>query len=121
MRHFVRQWGFVFALWGMVLTALIPAGYMPQFGAGAGWMTICTLDGAQEIKAALPDAPVHKAKAPCAFALLGNGVKQDIAPSLGARFVTISPVVYIVRSAQFSPRTVLQGALSLRGPPAFLG
>lgn len=122
MHPVLRQWGFIFAFWAMALTAIIPAGYMPQFSKSGGFITICTMNGAQDIAAdhnALPDGK-HEMKVPCAFAVLNSALKNDAPPVLTSQSVSITPVIYIMKSAQFSPRTILQGALSLRGPPNFL-
>ena len=106
----------------MALTAIIPAGYMPQFSKAGSFITICTMTGAQDIAAdqdAMPDGG-HHVKVPCAFAVLGSALKNDAAPVVLSQSVLTTPVVYITQAAQFSPRTILQGALSLRGPPNFL-
>jgi hypothetical protein len=122
MHPVLRQWGFIFAFWAMALTAIIPAGYMPQFSKSGGFITICTMTGAQDIAAdqnAMPDGQ-HQTKVPCAFAVLGSALKNDVAPVVVSHSVLTTPIIYILQTAQFSPRTILQGALSLRGPPIFL-
>lgn len=105
----------------MTLMAVVPAGYMPQAGA---WMTICTLNGAEKIavdQSTLPDAPAHKVKTPCAFAVLGNGADKVVAPVVILRSVTVTSVDPLLRTAQFLPPALLQGAYPVRGPPHLLG
>jgi hypothetical protein len=119
MRLICRSAGFRLALIGMVLRAILPAGWMPApiTAAHASPFTICSIDGPKHSTPARPSK--DHAGAPCVFAAAAplSSPSADIAaptPSQRATEISLaSPEQSFDPANRFRPNAA-------RAPPAFV-
>jgi len=107
------------ALVALILRALVPAGYMPDMDGKVFHVTICTIDGPQEIAVDGKMQPVadHPVKEKCAFALLGH---SPMSFNLDVAFVITPYQISELQRLVFKDQAVRRIAYEVaqpRGPP----
>ncbi|HNQ92978.1 MAG TPA: hypothetical protein PKI93_08625 [Alphaproteobacteria bacterium] len=82
MRHFSGIWALLLLVFA--IRAMVPAGFMPDMGAGSGHLImICSGVEMKQIVVGEDGQPVQKQEAPCPYSFLSAAMNSVDAPEIG--------------------------------------